>query len=121
MSHFEYRARRIEISTELAVGAINGFASELLGSEFRGDNILPAIGGGLRFKVSPKYNLNFRVNLAQGNVVMLSAWVSSKHFRSAFNRLRARSRLDTSRRFEKHRFTKAKNVKRMLSHRRHKP
>jgi hypothetical protein len=34
--------------------------------EFRGDNILPAGGGGLRFKVSRKYNLNFRADLAQG-------------------------------------------------------
>ena len=34
--------------------------------DFRGDNILPAIGGGLRFKVSTKYNLNFRADLAQG-------------------------------------------------------
>ena len=35
-------------------------------AEFRGDNILPAGGGGLRFKVSTKYNLNFRADLAQG-------------------------------------------------------
>jgi hypothetical protein len=34
--------------------------------EFRGDNILPAVGGGLRFKISTKYNLNFRADLAQG-------------------------------------------------------
>jgi len=34
--------------------------------EFRGDHILPAGGGGLRFKVSTKYNLNFRADLAQG-------------------------------------------------------
>ena len=34
--------------------------------EFRGDNILPAIGGGLRFKVSTKYNVNLRADLAQG-------------------------------------------------------
>jgi hypothetical protein len=34
--------------------------------EFRGDNILPAVGGGVRFKVSTKYNLNFRADLAQG-------------------------------------------------------
>jgi outer membrane protein assembly factor BamA len=33
--------------------------------DFRGDNILPAGGGGLRFKVSRKYNLNFRADLAQ--------------------------------------------------------
>lgn len=35
-------------------------------AEFRTDNILPAAGGGLRFKVSSKYNLNFRADLAQG-------------------------------------------------------
>ena len=35
-------------------------------AEFRGDNILPAAGGGLRFKVSSKYNLNLRADLAQG-------------------------------------------------------
>lgn len=35
-------------------------------AEFRGDNILPGGGGGLRFKVSTKYNLNFRADLAQG-------------------------------------------------------
>ena len=34
--------------------------------DFRGDNILPAAGGGLRFKVSKKYNLNLRADLAQG-------------------------------------------------------
>jgi hypothetical protein len=34
--------------------------------DFTGDNILPAGGGGLRFKVSRKYNLNFRADLAQG-------------------------------------------------------
>lgn len=34
--------------------------------DFRWDNILPAGGGGLRFKVSKKYNLNFRADLAQG-------------------------------------------------------
>jgi outer membrane protein assembly factor BamA len=34
--------------------------------EFRGDNILPAVGGGLRFKVSTKYNVNLRADLAQG-------------------------------------------------------
>jgi hypothetical protein len=33
--------------------------------DFRGDNILSA-GGGLRFKVSSKFNLNFRADLAQG-------------------------------------------------------
>jgi hypothetical protein len=35
-------------------------------SDFSGDNLLPAGGGGLRFKVSRKYNLNFRADLAQG-------------------------------------------------------
>jgi hypothetical protein len=34
--------------------------------DFRGDNILPAGGGGLRFTISAKYKLNFRADLAQG-------------------------------------------------------
>ena len=35
-------------------------------SQFRYDNILPAVGGGVRFKLSRKYNVNFRADIAQG-------------------------------------------------------
>ena len=34
--------------------------------EVQGDHLLPAGGGGLRFKISQKYKLNFRVDFAQG-------------------------------------------------------
>jgi outer membrane protein assembly factor BamA len=34
--------------------------------EIQGDNLLPAGGGGLRFKISQKYKLNFRADFAQG-------------------------------------------------------
>jgi hypothetical protein len=34
--------------------------------EFQSDHLLPAGGGGLRFKISKKYNLNVRLDLAQG-------------------------------------------------------
>jgi hypothetical protein len=34
--------------------------------DFQSDHLLPAGGGGLRFKISQKYNLNFRLDLAQG-------------------------------------------------------
>ena len=34
--------------------------------QFTYKNILPAGGGGLRFKVSTKYHVNFRADLAQG-------------------------------------------------------
>jgi hypothetical protein len=48
----------------VAFGGIGEVAPSV--GEFRGDNILPSVGGGLRFKVSTKYNLNFRADLAQG-------------------------------------------------------
>jgi hypothetical protein len=35
-------------------------------SQFRYDNILPAGGGGVRFKLSQKYNVNLRADIAQG-------------------------------------------------------
>jgi hypothetical protein len=35
-------------------------------SQFRYDNLLPAGGGGLRFKLSKKYNVNLRADIAQG-------------------------------------------------------
>ena len=35
-------------------------------SEMQGDHLLPAGGGGLRFKISQKYKLNIRVDFAQG-------------------------------------------------------
>jgi hypothetical protein len=35
-------------------------------SEFRYRNILPAGGGGVRFKLSTKYNVNLRADIAQG-------------------------------------------------------
>ena len=34
--------------------------------EIQADNLLPAGGGGLRFKISQKYKLNFRADFAQG-------------------------------------------------------
>jgi outer membrane protein assembly factor BamA len=34
--------------------------------EMQGDHLLPAGGGGLRFKISQKYKLNFRADFAQG-------------------------------------------------------
>ena len=34
--------------------------------DFRADHLLPAGGGGLRFKVSKKYNVNLRFDIAQG-------------------------------------------------------
>jgi outer membrane protein assembly factor BamA len=34
--------------------------------EVRGDHLLPAGGGGLRFKISQKYKLNFRADFGQG-------------------------------------------------------
>jgi hypothetical protein len=34
--------------------------------EIQGDHLLPAGGGGLRFKISRKYKLNFRADFAQG-------------------------------------------------------
>ena len=38
-------------------------------SQFRFDNILPACGGGVRFKLSRKYNVNLRADIAQGKDV----------------------------------------------------
>jgi hypothetical protein len=34
--------------------------------EFQSDHLLPAGGGGLRFKISKKYKLNVRLDFAQG-------------------------------------------------------
>ena len=48
----------------VAFGGIGEVAPSV--EEFRGDNILPAGGGGVRFKVSKKYNVNLRADIAQG-------------------------------------------------------
>ncbi len=45
-------------------GGLGGVAPSL--GEFQADHLLPAGGGGLRFKISKKYNLNVRLDLAQG-------------------------------------------------------
>jgi hypothetical protein len=45
-------------------GGVGGVAPGL--TEFQADHLLPAGGGGLRFKISKKYNLNVRLDLAQG-------------------------------------------------------
>jgi hypothetical protein len=45
-------------------GGLGGVAPGL--GEFQADRLLPAGGGGLRFKISKKYNLNVRLDLAQG-------------------------------------------------------
>lgn len=48
----------------VAFGGLGEVAPSL--GEFRYRNILPAAGGGLRFKLSSKYNVNLRADIAQG-------------------------------------------------------
>jgi len=58
---------RLALPWRLGIVAFGGVGevAPSIGS-FRGDDLLPAGGGGLRFKLSAKYKLNFRADIAQG-------------------------------------------------------
>jgi len=59
----EYRLALLWRFGLVAFGGLGEVAPSL--GDFRGDHALPAGGGGLRFKISAKYKLNFRADLAQ--------------------------------------------------------
>lgn len=60
----EYRLRLPWRFGMVVFGGLGGIAPSF--GEFEADHLLPAGGGGLRFKISKKYNLNIRIDLAQG-------------------------------------------------------
>jgi hemolysin activation/secretion protein len=58
---------RLALPLRLGIVVFGG-VGEVAGSisDFHGNDLLPAGGGGLRFKISSKYKLNFRADIAQG-------------------------------------------------------
>jgi hypothetical protein len=63
-TQLEYRRELVWRFGMVVFGGLGEVAPSV--SQFRFDNILPAIGGGVRFKLSRKYNVNFRADIAQG-------------------------------------------------------
>ena len=63
-TQLEYRRELVWRFGMVVFGGLGEVAPSL--SQFRYDNILPAIGGGVRFRLSRKYNVNFRADIAQG-------------------------------------------------------
>ena len=63
-TQLEYRRDLVWRFGLVVFGGIGEVAPSV--SRFRYDDILPAAGGGVRFKLSRKYNVNLRADIAQG-------------------------------------------------------
>ena len=63
-TQLEYRLALPKRLGLVAFGGVGEVAPSL--GKFNGDNLLPAIGAGLRFLLDRKYHVNFRIDFAQG-------------------------------------------------------
>jgi Omp85 superfamily domain len=59
---------RVSLPKRFGLAAFGGIGEVIPGGKeiFRSDNLLPSIGGGPRFDLSPKYHVNLRADFARG-------------------------------------------------------